>query len=809
MTDNDNDQSAIPSSNSLLPKVLTRDDLPSLIQKLDASDVLECYSLIRNAELDGFQNATIQKIAIGFRYDPPAKSNKPPLELTLEYGPQRVGETFDRESTPSLLAGQNHISWVNKGYIYYTTSSIQSLQWKSAYYMASLTGTVLGKLLEKAVSYPFIKPHYQPFSVVFEDKASPHSNNNNEAKVLLKSSSSSDFVHQMWSDMVNMGVDMRPILIPKTYRAQLFTSEKKIEKVSGYDDDGLLITDEAASFYRNFLGCLTAIATADYSPYEPAFPSASPTETMPSASPSETVVQILSPSEKISFEDSQGEGVLDKTIKDGTESTNESDEYDKDYLEQDENYSEVFPIENDTNDEDEDLGNDFYYVSGGKFDNKSEAANDEGETSTNLEDDDIISEEENNELIREGENQSFDSDSDQKLNNTQESNNTTSSSDYNDNNRNFLLRNLRRLTNTRPRRDELESRDILTDDIYMKELAQLNDTTNSQPYGNDLPSESPSLSHYFPGSDSATEAHKAAQEAKEAAQQAKNASSHAAAEKAADAAEHAADAAKKAADVAKWTNDMEKLLSGDGDLVSQSLQECWTDPRFGLTDENNTDVIAYLYLDGNSFFRFPLTPPYFQIVPDPTPFPKIPSDTNITPDDFVDWTLAFLIMGFAITGVCMLIQQGSGIEIVCYKKLKYFFNPTGQDYEGEKDHIFLNSKKRSKNGAGQVHMFSQDAIPTCMGGNRPGKSRISELVITSSPKSTSRKIAAQRNREAGTVELVRFRDDPLDEESNSIGKSNVSSSQRLSRNHDYVDMPNLKSRSRVARPVTSQSFPES
>eukprot|EP00429_Kryptoperidinium_foliaceum_P009881 CAMPEP_0176004772 /NCGR_PEP_ID=MMETSP0120_2-20121206/1865_1 /TAXON_ID=160619 /ORGANISM="Kryptoperidinium foliaceum, Strain CCMP 1326" /LENGTH=64 /DNA_ID=CAMNT_0017337463 /DNA_START=250 /DNA_END=441 /DNA_ORIENTATION=- len=43
-----------------MPQVLTRAVIPSLIQDLDASDVLECYALVRSAPLHGLANSTIQ-----------------------------------------------------------------------------------------------------------------------------------------------------------------------------------------------------------------------------------------------------------------------------------------------------------------------------------------------------------------------------------------------------------------------------------------------------------------------------------------------------------------------------------------------------------------------------------------------------------------------------------------------------------------------------------------------------------------------------------------------------------------------------
>jgi hypothetical protein len=113
--------------------------------------------------LAGFHNATIQKMALGLRYG--GTSHEPPLELTLEYGPQRLGPQLQDENMP-LVITDNHLSWDNEGKLYYTTASIRSYKWKTAYYMSSLTGAVLEKILEKAAMYSTLKPRYQPFAIV-------------------------------------------------------------------------------------------------------------------------------------------------------------------------------------------------------------------------------------------------------------------------------------------------------------------------------------------------------------------------------------------------------------------------------------------------------------------------------------------------------------------------------------------------------------------------------------------------------------------------------------------------------------------
>ena len=295
MSDNNNANIGVegPAAAASLPQILTRSVLPSLIRDLDASDVLECYSLTRTAPLHHFVD--VQKMALGIRYEPPEYSHKQPLELTLEYGPQRTGDWLEQESMPLLLQENHYLSWENEGKVYYTTASIHnSLSIQSAYYMASMTGAVLQKVLEKAVSYAANKPRYQPFQVVHssvpsDDRttASSSSESNSDGAdssssetpqqqqshdpqhhLVLKSSSSIDFIYQMWLDMAELGVDLRPVLEPPLYIPRLHVMADSVHKVSGYTTDGKLVTAEAAHFYDKLSTCWTAVASGDVSVYE-------------------------------------------------------------------------------------------------------------------------------------------------------------------------------------------------------------------------------------------------------------------------------------------------------------------------------------------------------------------------------------------------------------------------------------------------------------------------------------------------------------------------------------------------------------
>ena len=124
-------------------EILTKSTILPHLSTLDAGDVIECYALIRNAKLqsvhgktnNGYNKKTghpasylnsypqedynnsnndedsneyiqVRKSAIAFRYKPksssPDSTMKSPFELTLEYGPQRIGSMQEFEAMPNI-----------------------------------------------------------------------------------------------------------------------------------------------------------------------------------------------------------------------------------------------------------------------------------------------------------------------------------------------------------------------------------------------------------------------------------------------------------------------------------------------------------------------------------------------------------------------------------------------------------------------------------------------------------------------------------------------------------------------------------
>jgi len=282
------------------------------------------------------------------------------FELTLEYGPQRAGASKTSESMPmvhvdmevlaSYYEGGNndynknnnigkYVSWDNQGSIYYSTHI--SNEWSSAYYMSSITGVVLEKILEKAVEYPSRRPRYQPFEVV-----SIPSNT-----IILKSSGPDDFVWDMFRDLADLYVDIDPILVPPRGKVQFYVADPIIEDNSGSSNSnsdevnnvggtttssevveikpkrlpnpnvkrvkGALESSKAAVFYENFFNCANAKKTGDYSMYVPLVSTLAPSPVPPTIDEG----KIVSNTTDIFDDKSDGHGSLRRFLDDASNFT--------------------------------------------------------------------------------------------------------------------------------------------------------------------------------------------------------------------------------------------------------------------------------------------------------------------------------------------------------------------------------------------------------------------------------------------------------------------------------------------------------
>jgi hypothetical protein len=742
------------NDHSASPRVLSQNIIPTITKGLDASDVLECYALVRTVPLHGMANATlhIQKAALGFRYRPAGGKGTPmikkPIEITLEYGPQRVGTMLAHDAMPLVQVEETSafISWDNVGRVYYTTN-IVSENYLSSYYMGSMTGTVLGKMLGKAVEYSENRRRYQPFAVY-----------SGENEKMLRSSSSQDFTSYIWKELASLGVEIEPILSPPIYEARLWASS--VDKIIPEGQ----VANDAALFYSKLYQCLTAIATNDYTGF------------MPTAQPSISASPTFSPNE------SNSSNATATSESNSTESNNGED---------------LKPQEDITQNDDDD----------------AETGGDD------------------------------------------------------DTDRRYQVR--RRLEDEEKTTDDVDDYvgdDYVDDayidgDFYQNDLNSEADESGADDIGvhSEIPTNTPSFSpapttsmepslEQGNADGDAEMAEQAADEAIKAADEAKNAAETEEENKAADAAQAAADAAKKAADSstkAAAQAAMDALLSGDGDAMTSIITaNCLANPEYGiatLDEDGNLTSHAYLYRDGSLYWHLDLVPPYFTVEKINRPLPKAADLSNFGDGgDFVDWTLAFLVLGMILVGIVMIVQQ---MNIKFFDRLynfqRWFFNPTNHDYEG--DMLVVTDSVE----------VGEDGVPISMGGrrtltvsyrdvssNRDGPTIPSESSNSSSdhdhavgdvelcefsgsrvmpPRSTDSSIS--RNGSVSPLDSNRSRNSSFDDEdhgkasfSKRLNRSRSSSfddedhskpsfSKHLMKNPDLVDLPSLSSTSKVAMPV--------
>lgn len=728
-----------------LPQVLTRNVIPTLTRYLDASDVLECYALVRSAPLHGIANSTIhiQKTAIGIRYRPSGAAaiayqqqhiEKMAIELTLEYGPQRFGPKLHHEAMPYIQLSEDassFIGWENVGRVFYTTK-IESATYLSSYYMASMTGAVLNKMLVQAVEYAERRRRYQPFAVFSVD-------NGRE----VRSSSSVDFVQYIWQQLANLGVEIEPILPPPIYEARLWVNswEKVVPQPS--------TANEAASFYRNLYQCMEAIATNDYSAYQP---TTSPTASlMPSHSPTISSAPMEEEGNHGSAthfppgdDESDTDGTSSKPLETDAPTLSTTDEPDTGN-ETGGSGRRVFKARH----LEEDNTDDFV----GNNDDIGNLGDDGGGA-----DDDLVDDDDNN------------------------------------------------LPNVKP-----SSKDRTT-----------SPTITPSPTSIPAPiTETPQTEK-----DGVEKVQQAAADAQQAADEAKNAAHTEGETKAADAAQAAANAAKAAADAtsnAAALAAMDGILSGDGTTMTSIVTTCLTNPQYAIAsfDENGTmTVSAFLYRDGSNYYRLNLTSPYLEIAKVNRALPKAVTMSDYGGGgEFIDFVLAAVMLSSVFLLVVVILQQ-MGYEFFhsLYRCQRWFFNPRKYDYEGND----LDNKDNPFN-------FGEDGIPLSMGGRLSNVSpiarritreksngtphapelRLPELSHRNSGHSMGSSPGHRREVEMSTLPSSRMgrrrsdnsstgslSGDELDEDSAVVPE-------RLMRDPDLVDMPYLRSTSKVAVPVGS------
>ena len=208
----------------------------------------------------------------------------------------------------------------------------------------------------------------------------------------------------------------------------------------------------------------------------------------------------------------------------------------------------------------------------------------------------------------------------------------------------------------------------------------------------------------------------------------------------------AAQKAKDASVAARSKASAEALLSGDGVLMTSVLSSCFSDPKYGIrikedthrVADNNLDdnvskesgsneelvrgvvmqerTIAYLYFDGDVFFRLNLTAPYWgtarglETVPPPHAHPEGHGDA-------VDWAIFLLILTGTLFGLLVMVHQ-AGIVVDKRLRFRHFFNPTKKISDWEYEGLNGENSPLSK-GGGFPHsdlFLTVESIPTSMGG---------------------------------------------------------------------------------------------
>ena len=133
--------------------------------------------------------------------------------------------------------------------------------------------------------------------------------------------------------------------------------------------------------------------------------------------------------------------------------------------------------------------------------------------------------------------------------------------------------------------------------------------------------------------------------------------------------------------------------------------------------ELRESVFAYIYLDGETFFRLNLTSPfwgtanYLQTVPQP----------NLKPEgwgDSVDWTIFMFILVGALFGFLVMCHQGGCLSVDKRLQFRWFFRPTDHDNVDWDDGLYSSEAEKDalRHGGGFAHTIGIDAIPTSMGG---------------------------------------------------------------------------------------------
>ena len=251
------------------------------------------------------------------------------------------------------------------------------------------------------------------------------------------------------------------------------------------------------------------------------------------------------------------------------------------------------------------------------------------------------------------------------------------------------------------------------------------------------------------------------------------------------------------------------VTSGDAFAMTRSSALCFSDPLFGLVVDDDNSTSAYLYWDGTFFVHVQLVPPYMSVQPLQYNLPQPKTAASMGGGDVVDWTLALLLTLSVGVGFLLLLQQvmGRNLRIIrpLYKFQRWFFDPMHYDSGPMDDR----SEIGSRTGGGHEYMFGEDVIPLSMGGRRASAVQVIRVGDGTWRSTTTTTAPTHHSHHSGgDLEMVLrgsngSHDSGANSEDSDVMLDEMASettTSRLFRDPDLVDLPDLTSTTKVAVP---------
>lgn len=761
-----------------------------------------------------------------------------------------------------------YVSWENEARIYHSTHI--STEWTEAYYMAPLTGVVMEKIIQRAVDYPNKRPRYQPFEVVsipsgnlilrssgsddfvwsmFRDLADLYVDID---PILVPPRGKVQF---FVADPVNhgkeeensesAGEDNRGNHASISNQSKRREPNPNVQRVKGPVE-----VSRAAMFYEKFFNCANAIKSGDYSLYFPPptpGPTTSPTPNVtavPSSAPTPLSMDTLASDIESEVENEKSEAETIAPI-----NNDEDSKYTQTTLPK---TTDMEAGEEDEHENKHDVASNTTVLTNANDESELNSTTVSEQSSMTKSAADFVSQADEmgfNNGINTNVTKTFDHSNNTQSEKPSTSQNSTLDGDYvgdidkDDEGVKFRMRRIRALVSRNKISRSLQDGLNTTKNATLDTKAASDDEWDND---DDLESADLNADESEDEGDAAEAAEKAAIAAAEAAEAAAAvAATNSSQADSAAAASEAAKAAKKAADAtvaARAKTAAEGLLSGDGALMTSVLSTCFSDPKYGIRkqefvvkstevktaddddiaagdddDAGGQDVIetidttyAYIYLDGEIFFRLNLTAPYWstETVLQTVPPPHVPPEGK---GDAVDWAIFIFILMGTLFGFLVILHQ---VGFVIDKRLRFrwFFKPTNynhdprgkdcqDDYSDDDDEMY-----QLKRGEGFPHSIGIDAIPTSMGGKLPHciSSGANIAPFEAAAKHFSRE-TMDESLDKGNVDLELAPFTPIEPSTKQETEhSGLPASLRIKRNTpDDVERPSLKSTSKIALPQMS------